>query len=85
MTLDAHSELLGSYPWGETTPSQITENLPDSAEVVGAHLEFRDRGTPPHENAERHDWAAAVGSDLPLADDTPPRPGTTSAARRTRR
>ena len=28
---DAHSELLGSYPWGETTPSQITANLPDSA------------------------------------------------------
>ena len=27
---DAHSELLGSYPWGETTPSQTLVNLPDS-------------------------------------------------------
>ena len=71
VTVDAHSELLGSYPWGETTPSQITENLPDSADVVGAHLEFRDEGTPPHENAEHHDWAAAVGADLPLAVPAP--------------
>ena len=26
VSVDAHSELLGSYPWGETTPSQLTEN-----------------------------------------------------------
>ena len=32
---DAHSELLGSYPWGETTPSQSDVNLPDSADVRG--------------------------------------------------
>jgi hypothetical protein len=64
LQVDAHSELLGSYPWGETTPSQLTENLPDSASVVGAHLQFRDQGKPPHPNSERHDWAAAVGSDL---------------------
>ena len=64
LRVDAHSELLGSYPWGETTPSQTTENLPDSASVVGTHLRFRDQGKPPHENAESHDWAAAVGSDL---------------------
>jgi hypothetical protein len=61
---DAHSELLGSYPWGETTPSQITANLPDSPDVVGAHLEFRDQGTPSHENAEQHDWTATVGSKM---------------------
>jgi hypothetical protein len=64
VSVDAHSELLGSYPWGETNPSQLTQNLPDTVEEVGAHLEFLDRGTPPNENAERHDWAAAVGSDL---------------------
>jgi hypothetical protein len=71
VTVDAHSELLGSYPWGATEPSQETENLPDSADVVGAHLEFSDKGTPTHENAEHHDWAAAVGADLPLAEPPP--------------
>ncbi|MGI3781041.1 MAG: hypothetical protein ACRYG2_09705 [Janthinobacterium lividum] len=44
---DAHSELMGSYPWGETTPSQTTVNLPDSGAVDGNALVFRDRGTPP--------------------------------------
>ena len=61
---DAHSELLGSYPWGETNPNQLAANLPDSPSVVGQHLEFRDRGTPRHANAEQHDWTAAVGSAL---------------------
>ena len=68
---DAHSELLGSYPWGETQPSQTTENLPDSASVESGHLLFRDQGTPPHPNAEAHDWAATFGSSLaPSATDT---------------
>ena len=61
---DAHSELLGSYPWGETTPSQTTENLRDTVARQGRDLVFRDRGKPPHPNAEAHDWAAAVGSSL---------------------
>ncbi|WP_246050845.1 glycogen debranching protein [Nocardioides guangzhouensis] len=68
---DAHSELLGSYPWGETQPSQKTENLPDTASVEGGHLLFRDQGKPPHPNAEAHDWAATFGSSLtPTATDT---------------
>ncbi|MFP5283744.1 MAG: glycogen debranching protein, partial [Actinomycetes bacterium] len=68
---DAHSELLGSYPWGETTPSQLTENLPDTARVQGRHLVFRDQGDPPHPNSEPHDWAAAFGSSLaPSASET---------------
>ena len=61
---DAHSELLGSYPWGETTPSQTTENLPDSVVRRGKHLVFRDRGNPPHPNSKAHNWAAAFGTDL---------------------
>jgi hypothetical protein len=61
---DAHSELLGSYPWGETTPSQTTENLPDTATIGSRHILFRDRGKPPHPNSERHDWSAAFGSTL---------------------
>ena len=36
VTVDAHSELLGSYPWGETNPSQTHENLQDTVEEVGA-------------------------------------------------
>ena len=61
---DAHSELLGSYPWGETTPSQLTENLPDTVSQQGRHLVFQDRGKPPHANSEAHEWAAAFGSQL---------------------
>jgi hypothetical protein len=59
---DAHSELMGSYPWGETTPSQTTVNLPDTGAVDGKALVFRDRGTPPGADQSAHDWAAAFGS-----------------------
>ena len=61
---DAHSELMGSYPWGETTPSQTTVNLPDSGAVDGNALVFRDQGTPPGANQTAHDWAAAFGSSV---------------------
>ena len=68
---DAHSELMGSYPWGETNPSQTEVNLPDSAAVRGRTLQFRDRGTPTSSNGEAHDWAAVVGSALqPTAAET---------------
>jgi hypothetical protein len=30
LKMDAHSELMGAYPWGETNPSQTTYNLPDT-------------------------------------------------------
>ena len=59
---DAHSELMGSYPWGESTPSQTTVNLPDRGSVQGDALVFTDRGTPPGANQSAHDWAAAFGS-----------------------
>ncbi len=61
---DAHSELLSSYPWGETTPNQTSVNLPDTASVRGRDLVFRDRGNPPGANTAAHDWAAAFGSNL---------------------
>jgi hypothetical protein len=68
---DAHSELLSSYPWGETTPSQIEVNLADSVSVQGRHLLFRDNGKPQSSNFESHDWAAAFGSALsPYASKT---------------
>ncbi len=73
LRMDAHSELMGSYPWGETTPSQTQVNLADTAAIVGKDLVFRDHGTPPASNGESHDWAAAVGSDLaPLNGRTGP-------------
>jgi hypothetical protein len=49
--VDAHSELMNAYPWGETTPSQQTVNGPDSGAFEGGRLVFRD-GT----------FAAAVGA-----------------------
>jgi hypothetical protein len=68
---DAHSELMSSYPWGETKPSQTLVNLADSVSVRGNHLLFRDMGKPPSPNFESHDWAAAFGSDLsPYATKT---------------
>jgi hypothetical protein len=70
---DAHSELIGSYPWGETTPSQTTENLPDTVVAQRRQLVFRDRGDPPHPNSQPHDWAAAFGSNL--APSETPRTG----------
>jgi hypothetical protein len=64
LTVDAHSELLSTYPWGFTTPSQATANLPDTGSFDGRNLVFRDQGTPPIANARPHDWAALVGSTL---------------------
>jgi hypothetical protein len=61
LAVDAHSELMSVYPWGETNPSQTVFNLPDAATVDGGRLVFRDTGTPPVPNAPAHDWAAVVG------------------------
>ena len=64
---DAHSELMGSYPWGETTPSQTTVNLPDTGAVDDGALVFRDQGTPPGQQPGR----ARLGRRLRLAPSTP--------------
>jgi len=64
LAVDAHSELMKAYPWGETTPSQTTYNLQDTGAVSGKDLVFREQGTPPVANAEAHDYAAVVGSSL---------------------
>ncbi|MGH2845796.1 MAG: glycogen debranching protein [Thermoleophilaceae bacterium] len=62
--VDAHSELLGAYPWGfEGANPNALDNLPDSAGFDGRALVFRERGTLPHPNAEPHDWAALVAAD----------------------
>ena len=82
---DAHSELLGSYPWGETTPSQTTENLPGQRRHPAgpAPRVPRPRAHRRTRTARRHDWAAAFGSSAGRRQ--PPGSARTSAAPRTRR
>jgi hypothetical protein len=62
LSVDAHSELMGAFPWGETIPKQTEFNLPDTAAIEGGRLVFREQGTPPAPGAEAHDWAAVVGA-----------------------
>ncbi|MBA2697313.1 MAG: glycogen debranching protein, partial [Nocardioidaceae bacterium] len=63
LAMDAHSELMLSYPWGETTPSQLTVNKQDSGSVAGKTLVFRERAGA-SSPVGAHDWAAVVGSSL---------------------
>ncbi len=63
LAVDAHSELMKAYPWGETAPSQLTYNQPDTGSYSKGSLLFRERGRSPG-NVEAHDWAAMVGSSL---------------------
>ena len=44
LKMDAHSELMGAYPWGETNPNQTTFNKQDSVTVEGGKLVFREQG-----------------------------------------
>ena len=60
--VDAHSELMGAYPWGESKPDQRDFNLPDTVALEEGRLVFREQGRPPVENAPVHDWAAVVGA-----------------------
>ncbi len=64
LAVDAHSELMKVYPWGETKPSQSQYDLPDTGSVRGRNLVFREDGTPPVRHAEPHHYAAVVGSAL---------------------
>jgi len=72
LKMDAHSELMGAYPWGETTPSQTTFNKKDGVSVKNGKLVFREqRSMQDIPNALPHDWAAVVGSKLtPTASKT---------------
>jgi hypothetical protein len=70
--VDAHSELLGAYPWGFSgvTPN-ASDNLADTASFDGKALVFREQGKLPHPNAETHDWAALVAANRdPSAGET---------------
>jgi hypothetical protein len=61
LTVDAHSELMGQYPWGFSgvTPN-ASDNLPDHGRFDGKDLVFTDNGALP--GAPVHHYAAVVGT-----------------------
>jgi hypothetical protein len=67
--VDAHSELMGAYPWGFTgvTPN-ASDNLPDHGAFDGNSLMFTDDGALP--GAPEHHYAALVGSNVKPASGT---------------
>jgi hypothetical protein len=87
VTVDAHSELMGAWPWG-TDPGRgrpsAEDDLPDTGSFDGNALVFRDQGALP--GGPNHDWAALVGSPLKPRSGTTgpgfrgPQPGTVCAA-----
>jgi hypothetical protein len=67
VAVDAHSELLGHYPWGWTTPNATAANGADTgAFEPDGTLAFREQGRI-DPNAPQHDWAAYVRGSLPAA------------------
>jgi|SoiMethySBSTD1v2_1073268.scaffolds.fasta_scaffold17875_3 hypothetical protein len=63
LDVDAHSELMTTFPWGWTSPDQTTFNLADTGSYADDALVFQEQGTPPTPNADRHDFAALVAAD----------------------
>jgi hypothetical protein len=63
LKVDAHSELMGQWPWGFTgvTPN-AKDNLPDNGNYNGKDLVFTDKGTLPGGSA--HDYSAVVGTSM---------------------
>jgi hypothetical protein len=63
VNVDAHSELMSTYPWGWSQPVSAKEfNLQDTAAYEDGALVFREQGTPPGPNTTEHDWAAVVAA-----------------------
>lgn len=60
--VDAHSELMGAYPWGfdGVTPN-ASDNLPDHGAYADGALQFTDNGALP--GAPAHDYAALVAAN----------------------
>jgi hypothetical protein len=87
VNVDAHSELMGAYPWGSTTPNEST-NVPDHGAYQDGALVFTDDGTVGG-GVPVHHYAALVASDRTPASGTAvgtggnfrgPEPGTICAA-----
>jgi hypothetical protein len=62
LSVDAHSELMGQYPWGFSTTPNAKDNLPDSGNFDGQDLTFTDDGALP--GTPVHHYAAVVGTSL---------------------
>ncbi|MBV9942290.1 MAG: hypothetical protein JO262_09205 [Solirubrobacterales bacterium] len=86
--VDAHSELMGAYPWGSTVVPNASANLPDHGRFDGRALVFTDDGSI-GSGAPVHHYAALVASNRTPASGTAaamgggfrgPQPGTTCAA-----
>jgi hypothetical protein len=58
--VEAHSELLGAYPWGSTTPS-ASDNIADHGAYAGKALQFTEDGALP--GGPEHHYAALVAAD----------------------
>ena len=71
VSLDAHSELMDAYPWGETTPSQSTANGQDTAGVADGRLVFTDGGRAATVGASRTPIAQATGPAFRGPQDPP--------------
>jgi hypothetical protein len=87
VNVDAHSELMGAYPWGSTTPNEST-NVADEGAFRDGSLVFTDDGTVGG-GVPVHHYAALVASDRTPSSGTAaatggsfrgPEPGTTCAA-----
>ena len=63
LSVDAHSELMGHYPWGfgGVTPN-ASDNIADKGSFDGTNLAFTDDGALP--GAPEHHYAALVGTSL---------------------
>ena len=61
VNVDAHSELMGAYPWGSTTPNEST-NVPDHGAYQDGTLVFTDDGTVGG-GVPVHHYAALVASN----------------------
>ena len=87
VNVDAHSELMGAYPWGSTTPNEST-NVPDHGAFQNGSLVFTDDGTVGG-GVPVHHYAALVASNRTPSSGTAaasggnfrgPEPGTVCAA-----
>ena len=87
VNVDAHSELMGAYPWGSTTPNEST-NVPDHGAFQNGALVFTDDGTVGG-GVPVHHYAALVASNQTPSSGTAaptggnfrgPQPGTACAA-----
>jgi hypothetical protein len=85
--VDAHSELMGAYPWGFSTVPNAGENLADHGEYSGGMLKFTDDGA--LSAGPVHHYAALVASNqTPASGEAAatggayrgPQPGTVCAA-----